>query len=153
MREANDEQMLRNPEIEPSDEVIANALGEANKAYETFINALNGYDIQLEWRYYKDGKAWLAKGLFRWIGVRGGQKVETVFWLSVWKGFFKVTFYFPEKVRMGVLNLPLDPETRGMIEASQQMGKLKCFPLVFDLSSDEKFESLFMLLDFKKSIK
>ena len=39
-----------------------------------------------------------------------------------------------------------------MIAASQQMGKLKYFPLVFDLHSDEMFEAVFLLVDFRKSI-
>ena len=90
------QQLLRNPDIEPSSDVIAKALGESNNAYERFIHELVNHDIHLEWRYYNDGKAWLAKGLFKWTGIRGGQNVVTVFWLSIWDGFFKVTFYVPE---------------------------------------------------------
>jgi len=33
------------------------------------------------------------------------------------------------------------------------MGKLKFFPLVFDLYSDEMFGAVFSLIDFRKSIK
>jgi hypothetical protein len=40
-----------------------------------------------------------------------------------------------------------------MISDSRQMGKLNYFPLVFDLRSDEMFEAVFMLSDFRKSIK
>ena len=90
------EQLLRNPDIAPSSYVIAKALGEANNAYIKFINELANHGIQLEWRYYNDVKAWLAKGLYKWTGVRGGQKENTVFWLSIWDSFFKVTIYFPE---------------------------------------------------------
>jgi hypothetical protein len=146
-------QLLRNPDIDPSSEVIAKALGESNKAYIKFINELANHDIQLEWRYYNDGKAWLAKGLYKWTGVRGGQNKTTVFWLSIWDGFFKVTIYFPEKSRADVLSLPLDNEVKLMISDSRQMGKLNYFPLVFDLRSDEMFEAVFMLSDFRKSIK
>ena len=137
--------MLRNPVIQPTSDVIAQALGAANNAYRKFKNELASHDIQLEWRYYNDGKAWLAKGLFRWTGNRGGRKEATVFWLSIWEGFFKVTIYVPEKARVDVLRLPLGSE-------SEQMGKLKYYPLVFDLRSDEKLEEVFLLADFKKSI-
>lgn len=146
-------QLLRNPDIQPSSDVIAKALGEANNVYMKFVNELSNHDIQLEWRYYTDGKAWLAKGIFKWTGVRGGQNEVTVFWLSIWDGFFKVTIYFPEKVRTDVLNLPLNNEIKQIIEDSKQMGKLKYFPLVFDLCSDEMFETFFPLADFRKSIK
>ena len=147
----NKEQLLRNPDIEPSSDVIAKALGEANDAYVKFIKELASHDIHLEWRYYNDGKAWLAKGLYKWIGVRGGQNETTVFWLSIWYSFFKVTIYVPEKARADVLSLPLDNEVKLMITASQQMGKLKYFPIIFDLCSDEMFEVVFLLADFRKT--
>ncbi|MEZ7872376.1 MAG: DUF3788 family protein, partial [Eubacteriales bacterium] len=54
-------QMLRDPGVEPTDEVIAMALGEANDAYLKFISQLKGMEIRLAWRYYTDGKAWLGK--------------------------------------------------------------------------------------------
>ena len=149
----NAEQMLRNHDIEPSSDVIAKALRESNNTYIKFLNELISHDIHLEWRYYNDGKAWLAKGLFKWKGVRGGQNEKTIFWLSVWGGFFKVTIYLPEKVQADVLSLPLDNEIKQKIEASQQMGKLKYFPIVFDVWSDEMFNSIFLLVDFRKSIK
>jgi len=147
------EQLLRNPDIQPSSDVIAKALGEANNAYIKFINELASRDIQLEWRYYNDGKAWLAKGLYKWTGVRGGQNETTGFWLSIWDGFFKVTIYVPEKARADVFSLPLDNEVKLMIVDSKQMGELKYFPLVFDLCSDKMFEAVFSLADFRKSIK
>lgn len=144
------EQLLRNPDIEPSSDVIAKALGESNNAYIKFIAELASHDVHLEWRYYNDGKAWLAKGLFKWTGVRGGQNEKTAFWLSIWDGFFKVTFYIPEKARADVCGLPLGNEVLPMIAASQQMGKLKFFPIVFELYSDEMFEAIFLLIDFSK---
>ena len=65
----------------------------------------------------------------------------TVFWLSIWEGFFKVTIYIPEKARADIFSLPLDDEVKQMIADSKQMGeKLKYFPLVFELHSDEMFE-------------
>lgn len=110
-------------------------------------------DIQLEWRYYTDGKVWLAKGLYSWIGVRGGQNETTVFWLSIWNNSFKVTIYIPEKSRYDILKLPLNNEGKKMITDSKQMGKLKFFPIVFDLCSDEMLDAIFLLVDFEKRIK
>jgi len=150
---SNKEQLLRDPDIEPSSDVIAKALGEADNAYIKFINELTNHDIHLEWRYYNDGKAWLAKGLFKWTGVRGGQNEKTIFWLSIWDGFFKVSFFVSEKARADVLNLPFDNEVKQMIAALQQMGKLKYLPVVFELCSDELFEAVFLLADFRKSVK
>ena len=147
-------QMLRDPGIQPTDDVIAMALGEANDAYLKFISLLAGMDIRLEWRYYTDGKAWLGKGLYRWTGARGGQRETTVFWLSLWQGFFKVTIYVPEASRADILSLPLDDEVKRMAAERERMGnRLTYLPLVFDLRSDELFPSVFALADFKKSLR
>jgi hypothetical protein len=146
------QQLLRNPNIQPASDVIMEALGEANTAYVKFLGELANHEIQLEWRYYTDGKAWLAKGIHKRIGIRGGQNEVTVFWLSIWDSFFKVTIYVPEKARADAFNLPLCDEVKQMISDSKQMGKLKYFPLVFDLSSDEMFEAVYTLADFRKSI-
>ena len=147
------EQLLRNPDIQPSSDVIAKALNEANNTYIKFANELINHNIEIEWRYYTDGKAWLAKGLYKWKGVRGGQNETTVFWLSVWDGFFKLSIFIPEKNREDAQNLPLSDNIKKMISESKQMGKLKFFPVVFDLYSEELLPSVFTLLDFKKNIK
>jgi len=147
------EQLLRNPDIQPSSDVIAKALNEANNTYIKFANELINHNIEIEWRYYTDGKAWLAKGLYKWKGVRGGQNETTVFWLSVWDEFFKLSIFIPEKNREDALNLPLSDDINKMISESKQMGKLKFFPVVFNLYSDELLPSVFTLLDFRKNIK
>ena len=149
----NAEQMLRNHDIEPSSDVIAKALRESNNTYIKFLNELTSHDIHLEWRYYNDGKAWLAKGLYEWTGFRSGQKEPTVFFLSVWGGFFKVTIYSPDKVRAEVLNLPLDNEVKSTIAAAKQAGKMQVFPVVFDICSDKIFKAHFLLIDLRKSLK
>lgn len=145
-------QLLREPEIQPTDDVIANALGEVNDIYVKFLKELESHNIQLEWRYYKDGKSWLAKGLYRWTGARGGQKEVTVLWLSIWEGFFMVTLYVPEKFRAEAYGLPVDDEVKEMLANAKQMGKLKFFPLTFELYTDDVFESLFYLAEFRKGV-
>jgi hypothetical protein len=149
----NEQQLLRDPDIELTSKVIAEALGPVNAAYVKFIEGLNTYNIQVEWRYYYDGKAWLGKGLYRWTGARGGQKEVTTLWLSIWDGFFKATIFIPEKARANALDLSLSGEIRNMIENAEQMGKLKFFPLVFDLRSVELFDDIYTLVDFRKMVK
>lgn len=147
-------QLLRDPAIEPTADVLDQALGASNEAYLRFVSELAGRDIQLVWRYYTDGKAWLAKGLYQWTGARGGKKELTVFWLSVWDGFFKVSIFVPEKYRAELLQLPLTEDVLQNISDAKQMGeRLKFFPVVFDLRSDEMFEDLFEIMNFKKKMK
>ncbi|MDR0468767.1 MAG: DUF3788 domain-containing protein [Peptococcaceae bacterium] len=149
----NEEQLLRDPSIEPTSEVMASALGAANAAYVIFVEGLESHDVQVDWRYYNDGKAWLGKGLYKWTGARGGQKEITIFWLSIWDGFFKVSFFIPEKARMDALNLSFADDVKKMIEDAKQMGKLKFFPIIFDLRSDKLFHDIDTLIEFRKAIK
>jgi len=152
-KNSGDTQLLRDPVIEPTGEVIAECLGNANGAYIKFVEGLEPLGTEVEWRYYNDGKAWLGKGLYKWTTTRGTEKEMTVFWLSIWDGFFRVSLFIPEKARIDVLILPLKSETKKMIETSKQMGKLKFFPLVFDLRTDKGFKDIFTLADFRKTIK
>jgi len=148
-----EKQLLRDANIKPTSEVIAECLDFANNAYIDFMEKLKNHRIEFNWRYYNDGKAWLGKGCYKWTTIRGTQKETTAFWLSIWNGFFKVTIYIPEKYRKEALSLSLNNETKKMIEDAKQMGKLKFFPLVFDLCSDEMFEEIFSLIDFRKRLK
>lgn len=145
-------QLLRSPEVEPTDAVIAQGLGAANNAYLKFIEQLQHHEIELEYRYYTDGNAWLGKGVHRWTGARGGKKEVTAFWLSIWDGFFRVTIYLPEKARAEALTLALSGEIRTMVEQAKQMGKLKISPLVFDLRSDALLDQVYTLIDFRKGL-
>lgn len=128
-------------------------LGTANDAYKKFVDELGSHGIQVEWRYYKDGKAWLGKAIYRWTTARGTPKETTAFWLSIWDGFFKVGLLIPEKARMEALNLTLSNNTKMMIENAEQIGKIKLFSLGFELFSDELFDDIFVLIDFRKMLK
>ncbi len=148
-----EQQLLRDSGTEPTSEIIAEGLGAANSAYIKFIEGLKNYNIQVCWRYYNDGKAWLGKALYKWTTIRGTEKEMTVFWLSIWNGFFRVSIYIPEKVRADALSLPLDDEVKKMIKNSKQMGKLKFFPLIFDLRSDRQTDEIYILINFRRTIK
>ena len=149
----NGQQLLRDSNVEPTSDIIAGGLCAANGAYIKFIEELQSHSVAVDWRYYNDGKSWLGKGLYKWTTTRGTAKETTAFWLSVWEGFFKVTIYVPEKYRADALNLPLNDEVRKMVEDAKQIGKLKFFPLIFDVCSDKLFAEIFTLVDFRKALK
>ncbi|HJG22377.1 MAG TPA: DUF3788 domain-containing protein [Enterococcus durans] len=73
----------------------------------------------MDWRFYNDGKAWLSKGEDKWTTSRGSQKVKPIFWLSIWDGFFKVSFHFPEKMREELVTLSLREEIKEKIKTLQ----------------------------------
>ena len=53
--------VLVDDDVFPSDDVIAQVLGEAYPLYQDLLKVLEKHDIGTEWRYYNDGKAWLCK--------------------------------------------------------------------------------------------
>jgi len=149
----SEQQLLRDPGIAPTPALIAEGLGAANDAYVQFLAVLPEHGIDAQWRYYNDGKAWLCKGQYHWTTARGTAKETTAFWLSVWEGFVRVTLFIPEKYRADALALPLGDEIRQLLADAKQMGKLKFFPLLFDLRENTLFEDAFALIDFRKMLK
>lgn len=147
-------QLLRNPDIEPTDVVLKESLGDVYSAYLQFLNLLYQYNIDIVWRYYPDGKAWLAKGIYRWIGKRGSNKELTVFWCSIWNGYFKVVIYIPEDNREDLLSLSIDEELKHVISNLKRMGEtFRTLPIVFDIHTNELLESMLKIIEYKKGLK
>jgi hypothetical protein len=147
-------QLLRNPDIEPNESVLRECLLNAYPIYVQFLDVLSQHEINLVWRYYPDGKAWLAKGVYQWIGKRGSQKEKTIFWSSVWNGFFKIVIYIPEDRREDLINLSINEELKKSISEIRRMGDtFRTLPIVFDVHSNELFDSMFKIIDFKKELK
>ena len=103
MKSENETILLRDKEIEPTDEVLENALGKKLfTIYQELIQIFTDeFSLELQWRFYKDGKSWLCKVVY---------KKKTVLWLSVWENYIKTGFYFTEKTRNGVLELGMNEE-------------------------------------------
>lgn len=124
----------------PTDIMLASALGSSMEVYQAFIDSLSKYQIELEWHYYNDSKSWLGKAV---------SKKKTVFWLSVWQGFFKVSFHFSEKARLGVMNLPISIETKVHLENAPIKGKL--VSVAIDVSDQGHLEDIFTLVSYKQT--
>jgi hypothetical protein len=138
-----DTHLLKDETIFPSDDVIQSALGEAFPAFKEFIGTIGTKEFNLlhEWRYYKDGKAWLCKVT---------QKKKTVVWISVWPGFFKTAFYFTEKTGMGIEDLNISKSIKEQFKASKPTGKLK--PLVIEVRNIYQLSDVFATIHYKTAI-
>ena len=145
-------QLLRDANVKPTDEIIANGLGATSYTYTKFIEKLKDYNIFLmDWRYYNDGKAWLSKGEYKWTTSRGTNKVKPIFWLSIWDGFFKVSFYFSEKIRDELLALPITNESKEIIKNAVTNGKtMRFIPIIFDIDDDKQLDDVYILAQFRK---
>jgi len=84
----------------PDDKVLKLYLGDTKDAWDSFSAFLesNCPDYSGEWRYYNDGKSWLYKIT---------KKTKTICWVSVYRGKFTTTFYFPDRAESLIVNSKL----------------------------------------------
>jgi len=153
MNKTNEQQLLRDPDIQPTSKIIAEGLGEAYKIYTKFVKNLESYGISLmDWRFYNDGKAWLSKGEYKWITPRGTKKVKPIFWLSIWNGFFRVSFFFSASVQAELQNLSISHDTKELIMNAKPMGKtMRFIPVVIDIKTEEQFSDVYTIAQFRKT--
>lgn len=137
-------QLLRDQQIFPTKEVLKNELGSSYLAFEALTKKLidANYGLTIQWRYYKDGKAWLCKVC---------HKKKTIFWLSVWDQYFKTTFYFTEKNGMGISELNIKEELKEIFHRSKPIGRL--IPLTININNKGQIKDILPLVEYKKSLK
>jgi hypothetical protein len=145
-------QLLRDSSIEPTAAVIAECLGMSNDAFVKFSKGIEDFDVSfMGWRYYNDGKAWLNKGEHRYVTRRGTMKATPLFWLSIWEGFFKVSFFFGANLQEELLSLPLSKETKKIIENAHPMGKTARFTaVIIDVTREDQLKDIYELAKFRK---
>ena len=105
------------PDHRPTEEEILAAVGRAAGAWRALFDQVRTGHPELveDWRYYRDGNSWLLKV---------SRKTTTVFWLSVEKGAFRVTFYFPERLVGRLLESGISEERKAEIRGGKAIGKL-----------------------------
>lgn len=144
--------LLRDPAIKPTENLIFSGLGKATDSFKTFLSGSKKQGITLmDWRFYNDGKAWLTKGEYKWITKRGTTKVKPIFWLSIWEGFFKVSFNFKEESRGELLKLPLSKSTKEIIKNTPTNGnKMKYIAIIFDVDHENQLADIYEIAEFRK---
>ena len=133
---------LTDDKVFPDDTVLEKVLGDSFKAYKSLLSLFDKNSMQFEWRYYRDGKAWLCK-------VQ--KKTKTIVWMSAWKGYMKATIYIPEKHVGSLLDLPLSLETKNSVRAANNVGKSK--PCMFEVRDETVLKDLESIMQYKAQIK
>lgn len=134
--------LLNNPLVYPTDEELKKVLGSAFEALSELMLRIADMELVPEWRFYKDGGAWLCKVQF---------KKKTVFWLSVWESHFKVVFYFTEKTVEGLMPLPIESNLFQQLKLVNRIGKF--IPLIFRIQMSSQLDDVFTVADYKKKLK
>ncbi len=120
-----DKPFLNNPDQYPTKEIIYSCIGKRKTTlWISFFNHLHEHhpDFSEEWRYYKDGKNWLMKVT---------RKSKTIFWLSVWKNAFKITFYFADKAEALINQSDISDDLKDEFKNGKRYGKIRGITIVF----------------------
>lgn len=136
----NEQLLLKDENIFPDEDVLKTVLDDLYPVYREFIEIVTGegYSLETQWNYYKDGKSWLCKIT---------KKKKTILWLSVWDGYFKTGFYFTDKSVEAILALEIEKDLKETFLSTKPVGKLK--PLVIDISSREQLKDLLAVVGCK----
>ena len=133
-------QLLKDPDVFPSAEVLESVLDKKYQVFKEFITTAESEEFKLipNWRYYKDGKAWFCKITL---------KKKTIVWLSVWSDCFKVAFYFTEKSGGGIPGLKIDDSIKEFYLNHKPIGKLK--PIVVEVRMKSQLVDINTLIKYK----
>lgn len=130
-----DERCLNDKNEYPDDKVLKRHLGDAGLAWDGFATFLEDNYPQYtgEWRYYNDGKSWLYKIT---------KKSKTICWVSVCRGKFTTTFYFPDRAEGLIVNSTLRKKYIEQFVTAKRYGKTRGLTVdirkVADLSTTKK---------------
>ena len=128
----------------PTEEIIFSHIGRTKTLWISFFDYVhsNHPDFTEEWRYYNDGKSWLMK-------VQ--RKAKTVFWLSIIKNSFRITFYFTDKASKAIAESNISEELKAQFTDGKLYGKIKGITIVFKKKKDIEYAK--SLITIKLSLK
>ena len=134
--------ILSDPDQYPSEDVIFSCIGRKASLWTGLFNALHEQhpDFEEEWRYYRDGKNWLMK-------VR--RKSKTIFWLSVWRKAFKITFYLSDKAADAIDQSELSEALKEQFRHGKRYGKIRGVTIDFSKKKDLEYADMLIAIRMK----
>jgi hypothetical protein len=136
--------VLGDKSVYPSDEILFSIFGDKKVVWQRILSYVkdNYKDITEEWRYYNDGKQWLFKMQ---------QKKKTIFWISVLKDTFRITFYFGNKAEPLIEGSQLPQKIKDGFRDAKRFGSLR--PVTITITGVSDLENILKLIDIKVKLK
>lgn len=136
--------VFTDPGVIPERENLMLVLGERMELWDKLMDHIDsGYsNSEKIWRYYRDGGQWLFRML---------HKKKTVFWSSVNKDTFRVTFYFGGKAEPVVMGSDLPVKVKEAFRTGQSFGAMK--PLSVKVMEEGDLDLVYKLIVLKTSIR
>ena len=136
--------ILGNKEQFPTEEIIFSHIGKSKTLWQSLFEYIhtNHPDISEQWRYYNDGKSWLLKVT---------RKSKTIFWLTVIKNYFRITFYFTNRAEETINKSSISDELKKQFKEGKHYGKIRGLTVTFKNKKDVEYAMA--LIAIKLSIK
>ena len=136
--------ILGNKEQFPTEEIIFSHIGKSKTLWQSLFEYIhtNHPDISEQWRYYNDGKSWLLKVT---------RKSKTIFWLTVIKNYFRITFYFTDRAEETINKSSISDELKKQFKEGKHYGKIRGLTVTFKNKKDIEYAKA--LITIKLSIK
>ena len=142
--EKMEEKVLTDKNQFPTDEVIYSHIGKSKIYWEYIFEHIhtNHPDFSEEWRYYNDGKSWLLKVT---------RKKKTIFWLSIIKDSFIITFYFGDKAEQSIIESVISDKLKDNFLNGKRYGKIRGITII--IKNNRDIDDVKSLIRIKLSIK
>ncbi len=139
-----DQLILKDENQFPTEEIIFSHIGKSKIFWESIFNYIhvNHPDFSEQWKYYNDGKSWLLKVT---------KKSKTIFWLSIIKGSFKITFYFGDKAEETIMKSSISAALKDQFKNGKRFGKIRGLTLL--MNNKQNIEFAKELISIKLKIK
>lgn len=126
----------------PSEEIIFSHIGKTKIIWESIFKYIhsNHPDFSEQWRYYNDGKSWLLKIT---------KKAKTIFWLSIIKNSFKITFYFGDKAEPAIMKSKISDSLKNQFKNGKRFGKIRGLTLPMNNKKNIEFVKELMSIKLK----
>jgi hypothetical protein len=140
----NEDLMLTNSLIHPTDEIIFSYIGEKKEYWKAIMIYMAEMYIGSagEWNFYNDGKRWLFKMVYR---------KKTIFWAAILKDSFRVTFYLGNKAEPVIDESELPVSVKEEFKTAKRYGLIR--PVTFLVNSHDDYENILKMIEIKIKLK
>ena len=136
--------ILSDKSVVPTDDYIFSIIGERKVHWLRIMNYLseNYPDASGSWNYYNDGKQWL----FKYV-----RKKKTIFWASLLKDTFRITFYLGNKAEPVIENSDLPKSVKEEFKTAKRYGLIR--PVTFIIRDEADADNILKMIVLKVKLK
>ena len=140
----NEKTILSDKSVIPTDDYIFSIIGERKVHWKRIMDYLSEIypDASGTWNYYNDGKQWL----FKYI-----RKKKTIFWASLLKDTFRITFYLGNKAEPVIENSDLPKSVKEEFKTAKRYGLIR--PVTFIIRDEADADNILKMIVLKVKLK